>query len=94
VKDNPRTDNSINDRVAYVLPKDYGYGFRGPNDTIWGFWEADSRSSKIWNDVSTLVEQYKPRMDIIYEDDLLSSTFKYSKFIFWNGTTIINSATT
>jgi len=94
VKDNPRTDNSINDRVAYVLPKDYGYGFRGPNDTIWGLWEADSRSSKIWNDVSTLVEQYKPRMDIIYEDDLQYSTFKYSKLIFWNGTTITNSATT
>ena len=94
MKDNPRTDNSINDRVAYVLPKDYGYGFRGPNDTIWGLWEADSRSSKIWSDVSMLVEQYKPRMDIFYEDDLQSSTFKYSKLIFWNGTTITNSATT
>jgi hypothetical protein len=40
------------------------------------------------------VEQYKPRMDIFYEDDLQFSTFKYSKLIFWNGTTITNSATT
>jgi len=94
VKDNPRTDNSINDRVAYVLPKDYGYGFRGPDDKIWGLWGPDELSPKIWSDVSTLVEQYKPRMDIIYEDDLQSSTFKYSKLIFWNGTTITNSATT
>jgi len=93
VKDNPRTDNSINDRVAYVLPKDYGYGFRGPDDKIWGLWEADNDSSKIWNDVSTLVEQYKPRMDIIYEGNLQFSTFKYSKLVFWNGTTMTNSAT-
>jgi hypothetical protein len=94
IKDHPRTNYTADDRVAYVLPKDYGYGFRGPNDKIWGLWEADNRSSKIWNDVSILVEQYKPIMDIIYEDDLQSSTFKYSKLIFWNGTTITNSATT
>jgi hypothetical protein len=93
IKDSPRTTETIEDRVAYVLPKDYGYGFRGSNYTIWGLWEADNNSSKIWNDVSTLVEQYKPRMDIIYEDDLQFSTFKYSKLIFWNGTTITNSTT-
>jgi hypothetical protein len=93
VKDNPRTTEAIEDKVAYVLPKDYGYGFRGPDNKIWGLWGPDDRSPKIWNDVSTLVEQYKPRMDIIYEDDLQSSTFKYSKFIFWNGTTITNSPT-
>jgi hypothetical protein len=94
IKNNPRMTSTSEDRVAYVLPKDYGFGFRRSNDKIWGLWEADNLSSKIWNDVSTLVEQYKPRMDIIYEDDLQSSTFKYSKLIFWNGTTITNSATT
>jgi hypothetical protein len=88
IKENPRTDNSISNRVAYVLPKDYGYGFRGPNDKIWGLWEADNLSSKIWSDVNALVEQYKPIIDITYEDDLQFSTFNYSKLIFWNGTTI------
>ena len=24
-------------QTAYVLPKDHGYGFRRPNDTIWGY---------------------------------------------------------
>jgi hypothetical protein len=94
VKDNPRTTEATDDRVAYVLPKDYGYGFRGPNDTIWGLWDADSLSSKIWNDANALVEQYKPLMDIIYEDDLQSVMSEYSKLIFWNGTTITNRATT
>jgi len=92
IKEHPRTNYTADDRVAYVLPKDYGYGFRGPNDSIWGFWEADNRSGKIWNDINGLVEQYKPRMDIIYEDDLEYSTFKYSKLIFWNGTISTNAS--
>ena len=29
-------------KVAYVLPRDYGFGFRNPNDTIWGLWKAES----------------------------------------------------
>ncbi|MCX8151408.1 MAG: hypothetical protein N3D85_07930, partial [Candidatus Bathyarchaeota archaeon] len=24
---------------AYVLPKDYGFGFRSSDDKIWGVWE-------------------------------------------------------
>ena len=91
IKEHPRTNNATDDRVAYVLPRDYGYGFRGPNDTIWGLWDANNLSSKIWNDVSTLVEQYKPRLDIIHEDSLQFSTYNYSKLIFWNGTTVTNS---
>ena len=35
---NPRNDNSDIERSAYVLPKDYGFGFRRPNDRIWGLW--------------------------------------------------------
>src|SRR3990170_2547576 len=89
MKNNPRTNDTISDRVAYVLPKDYGYGFRGANDKIWGFWEADNLTDKIWNDVTALSkqEQYKIKMDIIYEDNLQPSMPKYSKLIFWNGTT-------
>jgi len=74
--------------VAYVLPKDYGYGFRGPNDTIWGLWEADNLSSQIWNDLNTLVDKYQTKMDILYEDALRNNTFEYRKLIFWNGTTL------
>ena len=35
VKENPRTNGLQNKRVAYVLPADYAYGFRGPDDKIW-----------------------------------------------------------
>jgi hypothetical protein len=84
-KDNPRTSDPIRNRVAYVLPKDYAYGFRGPDDKIWGLWEADAFSLKISTEVGSLIDRYQNRLDIIY-DDGLNSAYGYSKLIFWNGT--------
>ena len=84
-KANPRPNSLDEDRVAYVLPKDYAYGFRGPEDKIWGFWEADSLSYKLSVDVGEVLEQYGTRLDIIYDDGLkLDKT--YSRYIFWNET--------
>jgi hypothetical protein len=85
-KEHPRINSAVGDRIAYVLPKDYGYGFRGPNDSIWGLFSADNLSSKIWNDVNMLVEENKPKIDVIYEDTLQYGAFNYSKLVFWNGT--------
>ena len=87
--DNPRPSAPPSDRVAYVLPKDYGYGFRGPNDTIWGLWGADKyeHSLKISTEVGALIDEYQNRLDIIYDDGLkANSSYGYSKLIFWNGT--------
>ena len=82
---NPRQKDQNSDRVAYVLPKDYAYGFRGPNDKIWGLWEADVLSFEISENLGKLLEQYGTKLDIIYDDGLeLDST--YTKYIFWNGT--------
>jgi hypothetical protein len=74
------------ERVAYVLPKDYAYGFRGPADSIWGLWGPDDLSSKIWNDVNELAEQHGSDLDIIYEDSMLTHALPYYKLVFWNGT--------
>ena len=91
IKNNHRVNDTVDDRVAYVLPKDYGYGFRGPNDVIWGLWNADTLSSKIWNDTNNLANYYGSRFDIIYEDVLMqNATLKYQKLIFWNETVTIN----
>ncbi|MCW4015416.1 MAG: hypothetical protein NWF06_03520 [Candidatus Bathyarchaeota archaeon] len=87
IQDNPRTNNVKNDWVAYVLPKDYGYGFRGPNDKIWGLWAADDFSLELCTNLDSLLEQYGTKLDVIYDDGLNSSnTNAYSKLIFWNGT--------
>jgi hypothetical protein len=82
----PRISKAASERVAYVVPTGYGYGFRGPNDKIWGLWENDSQSGKIWNDVTILAQKYGSKLDIIYEDALHFNIKSYTKLIFWNGT--------
>ncbi len=86
-KDNPRSSNPIRDRVTYVLPNGYGYGFRGPSDTVWGLWAADEFSFEISSELGGLIERYQNSLDIIYDDGLgAGNSYGYSKLIFWNGT--------
>jgi hypothetical protein len=88
-KNNPR-NNQVEKRIAFVLPKGCGYGFRGPDDKIWGIWEADARSLEISYHLGSFLEEYGTNLDIIYDDKLeLDET--YSKYIFWNGTIIPSS---
>ncbi len=75
-------------RTAYVLPEDYGYGFRGPDDTIWGLWGQDELSEKVWNDANSLLISYDKKLDIVYDTAELNREQLYEKLIFWNGTTI------
>jgi hypothetical protein len=91
VTDNPKPSDHPTDRVAYILPKDYGYGFRGPNDKIWGLWEATdyNYSSKINTEIGGLIDKYQSKLDIIYDDGLeANNSYGYSELVFWNGTII------
>ena len=86
-KDNPRPSDPTFDRVAYVLPKDYAYGFRGPDDNIWGLWEAGAFSFRISTEIGGLIRKYQNRLDMIYDDGLETNcSYGYSELIFWNGT--------
>ena len=87
-KDNPRKAEPIGERVAFVLPKDYAYGFRGPKDKIWGLWEAESVlefSEGLCTELNRLMVMYEKRLDIIFDDNLELNDI-YSRYIFWNGT--------
>jgi len=84
-KDNPRPTDLLDGRVAFVLPKDYGYGFRGPNDKVWGLWENDELSSKVSEDLGILLEEYGSKLDVIY-DDGLELDDAYKQYFFWNRT--------
>jgi hypothetical protein len=74
---------------AYVLPKDYGFGFRNPTDKIWGLWEADPLAPDIWNQANNLTKTYNYNLDIVYEKliDNKQANLPYTKLIYWNGTT-------
>jgi hypothetical protein len=73
--------------VAYVVPKDYGFGFRGAEDTIWGLFNADSLSSKVWGDVNTLLGRYGSHLNIVFDDAAFYAVKnRYVKLFFWNET--------
>ena len=86
---NPRNGGYPAD-IAYVLPKDYGFGLRAANDTIWGLWPADNNSTAVWSETNNLLSKYGNRLDVIYETktDGEAITLPYNQLIFWNGTTI------
>jgi hypothetical protein len=86
VKSNPRPNNPVTERVAYVLPPGFGYGFRGPDDWIWGLWKNSTLSNQIWTDVNTYSQQYDQKFDVIYASSPDFDNWAYSKIIYWNGT--------
>jgi len=86
--ENPRENEYNQDRVALVLPQGYGYGFRGPNDKIWGLWEADALSFELSQRIGDLLEQYDKKLDIIYDENLELDS-KYKKYILWNNTSYV-----
>jgi hypothetical protein len=79
----PQKDSSNTDRIAYVVPRDFGWGFRRENDTIWGIWDADGNATKIWRDINNLTQEYGCNFDIIYYNALTRYTWKnhYDKLI-------------
>ena len=81
-----RKEVKAEDHVAFVLPKDYGWGMRNPNDKIWGFWPADELSLVIWDRMTQLINAHSLRLDIVYDDSKLSLQQTYSAVYYWNGT--------
>jgi hypothetical protein len=75
-------------KVAYVLPKDYGFGFRRADDTIWGLWDANEPSGKVWSDVNKLIVQYGSQFDVVYDDPEFMGAVRsrYDRLFFWNET--------
>ncbi len=74
-------------KVAYVVPTDYGFGFRSPNDTIWGIFSADTLSAKVYDDVNFLTDKYDATLDILYDGAQANSVLKgYDEVYFWNQT--------
>ncbi len=90
VNSNPDKHRKEKADVVYVLPENFGFGFRNADDKIWGLWSGDSdeRTEKIWNDVNQLLDQYGFRLDIVYSDTEFNDSLQqhYDKIFFWNQT--------
>ncbi len=88
VQDNPQDFGSHNATAAYVMPKDYGFGLRRPDDRMWGLFPPDELSPKIWNDTNKLVEQYGFGFDIIFDEAGVVDAARshYENVFLWNET--------
>jgi hypothetical protein len=73
-------------QTALLLPRNYGWGMRSPNDTIWGLWGPDEKSTQVWNATRTLLTSFAPNADIVYDDARFSVEDKYSTIYYWNST--------
>ncbi len=72
--------------AVLVLPKNYGWGMRNPNDTIWGMWGPDEKSPAIWNISRVLLGRYGFNLDIVYYDQNFPVAKIYNRAYFWNQT--------
>jgi hypothetical protein len=100
---NPRSPTPTAARSVYVLPDNFGEGFRSPGDTIWGLWNADfnpaegSRNftNNISRTIAILLQMYGPRLDIIYpRADQPVEQIGYEKVLYWNDSGLIPDAQT
>lgn len=64
--------------AVLVLPQNYGWGLRNPNDVIWGIWEPNATSAQIWAQVQSRLEQYGTKLDIVYSDQANSLAGRYA----------------
>jgi hypothetical protein len=74
----------IKAEAVLVLPKDYGWGMRHENDTVWGLWKVDGTSQQIWTQLQNKLKQYGSKLDIVYNETAYPVTGKYSQIYYWN----------
>jgi hypothetical protein len=99
VNDNSDKHGTVKGEVAYVLPENFGFGFRGADDKIWGVdsdvftekvgqWSATELAEKVWGDVNQLIDEYGSSLDIVYSDPEFNDDIPkfYDKLFFWNET--------
>ena len=76
----------IKAEAALVLPRDFGWGMRNPNDKIWGLWNANSTSQQVWTQLQSKLAQYGSKLDIVYDDPAYPVVGRYSHVYYWNQT--------
>ena len=100
---NPRDAIPLSTRSVYVLPENFGEGFRSPDDTIWGLWRADFNvaegsqnfTTNIRMSIATLLQMFGPKLDIVYpRADQTVESIGYENVFYWNDTGLIPYAQT
>lgn len=84
---NPEVFGDNSAEVAYVLPADYGFGFRSSSDRVWGLL-PDELSAKVYSDVALLTDRFGAKLDILYDepDRIAPLLGGYRQLFYWNQT--------
>jgi parallel beta-helix repeat protein len=85
VKNNPYKQGYLNADIAVVLPDDYGFGFRGPDDSVWQYHTASSWTQKLYSDIIDLLDQYNSSFDIVYSNPRFDNKTQslYGRILVW-----------
>ncbi len=85
---NPQNNTSNISRVAYVMPENYGWGLRSPEDTIWGVWKADNKSQVVWDGIAGMIQTYGDDFDVVYDSPWTRFFGRdhYDRMVWWNAT--------
>ena len=86
VVQNPKDTNNVKAQDALVLPQNYGWGMRNPNDNIWGIWQVDNNSQQVWTTLQACLEKYGSKLDIVYDDSAYPVEGRYQHVYYWNQT--------
>ena len=87
---NPGQFGSSPAQAAYVVPANFGFGFRSEGDTIWGLFPATNYTytAKIWGDTQFLMMKYPDQLNIIFDNQtIIHPTLNfYAKVFYYNQT--------
>jgi hypothetical protein len=78
--------SGVEAEAALVLPRNYGWGMRNPEDKIWGWWGPDDKSPQIWNISRQLLTEYGTHLDMVYDDPAFPAAGVYKTVYYWNQT--------
>ena len=90
----PDKHGSLKADTAVVLPQDYGFGFRSPDDSVWQYHQADLLElKKCTATLQAPLIRYKSSIDIVYSDPQIQSSIqsKYSEILYWPNDVETNS---
>jgi hypothetical protein len=84
VKNPDVVHDSIKTDSVLVLPPNYGWGTRRPQDRIWGIFEPDEKTQQIWDKMQTVLQEHDLKIDIVYNDPKFSLAEHYQNIYYWN----------
>jgi hypothetical protein len=84
IKNSQVVHGSIKADTVLILPKNYGWGMRWPEDKIWGIFKPDNKTQLIWDQLESTLNEHGIKTDIIYEDEKISLPQEYQHRYYWD----------